>query len=545
MLTGNPDELNTADSFKTTVCGGQGNELGSAGGDGGDVTVEASGEGGRVVPDAGVGTAGIDEDGDSPQQKCAASGCSRGEEGPRRDDDDGSRTGKNEQILIISARDVRVEFPTVATACTGDMEYGNVLRWLRRFRPVVLQQESKTKGIVNPGGNGVPPPTPGPSQTYVADHGVLMSAAAAEDTDSFGGISWSGEAVKGGPSGKISVDAMNARAAMPPRVDVAPPLGRPGLIRRPAAWLCHFVEAKEFGLSVALAGDNAGGASAGGGDGRADCCGDEMVPEVCCSVSGISVFTATYATAPASGGDSGVHACDGLHSNEGRVSIEHPPPPVPPHPVASGAEALLYGRDRHRPVASETQGTEEREEQDGVIFGAGTGVSVSTAATSAVAEERALLQDRHRRRPREMYSTTKASQLPSEERLHCANLVDDLCTISKTEATSAASPTAATADVASKAAPAATGDIRTIQDHDSQPPKRILEKVLHDAEGDVSQRQRTGVGAEELRGGASGGSSRAKTLVREMRRAREGVARASWVAAAMGPTRHCAESRIR
>lgn len=519
ILTGNVADVTAADSCKTTVCSRQGEELGSAGGDEQDVTVAASGEGNRTAPDADVATADINQNGKRIVQTFTASSWSQTEDEPRADG--GSRAVKKmKQILIISGNDVRVEFPYMATACTGDMEYDDMLRWLRRFHPVVLRQKNKAKGEVNTGDSGGPPCTPAPPQTCVADHDVLFSAAAGNN-DTCDDVSGSGAGVKRRPpSGKISVGA----TAVPVK-DAVPPLWRPGLIRGPATWSCQFVEAKTFGLTVDLTRENGGGGSSGSsghGDDRVEFFG-KMVPEICCSVSGISVFTATYAAAAAvSSGERDVGgACGRLRASDGRAGIVHPLPAVSPCYVASGAEATAYWRDRHRPAASATQETRNREAQKKVVSRSHTGVAVSASAT---AEERSVLQKHHHRhRSRQLSSTTKPSQLPSEERLQGIRFLDDLCTLPTMEGIS----TATTGNVESKArAMAAAGDLKTRHDRDLQPSK-------------------TSVGAEGLRGGARGGSHRVMALVREMRGADGRVSGRSSVAAMMERTRHCAESRRR
>ncbi|CAM9429273.1 unnamed protein product, partial [Laminaria digitata] len=110
-------------------------------------------------------------------------------------------------VFALSVKDVHVEFPFQATACCGDMEYGDVVRWLRRFRTSVRV------GIGGLAGGS------GKSRLRRGAPGAAADGAARGS-------------------------ALNAAVNGP--------------------WSCHFVEAREFYLGVVVAGDSSGGGSSSG-----------------------------------------------------------------------------------------------------------------------------------------------------------------------------------------------------------------------------------------------------------------------------------------
>lgn len=312
-------------------------EVGSAAVGDSAATVEAT-AGDRVDredTDGGVAAAGMSRDNYDlarPFAETVGHEQEKGEGGTGGQDDVAGELRRTEmekrQVLMIWARDIKVEFPYVATACTGDMEHDDVLRWLQRFRSVALPQTRNEVNIHAP--RGVP----------------KRRATTVRQTPDM----------------------------------VSPELRRPGLIKRPAVWSCQFVEAKKFGLSAVL--PDADLASGGGGA--------KMAPDLCCSVSDVSVSTATYAAKSSNanlrrdsrGGGGGLQPVVGL-SDIWRF------PPVLQSAVGGAAGALSSGSDR------------------------------SGMGTVTGAEQRLLLQHPIRRRQPlgELRSTTKASQLPSEERL--------------------------------------------------------------------------------------------------------------------------------
>ncbi|CAN0193289.1 unnamed protein product [Ectocarpus sp. 12 AP-2014] len=163
------------------------------------------------------------------------------------------------KAFTASVRDVRVEFPYQAGVCPGDMEYGDVVRWLRRFRCC-----STTDWC----GGGVPDAEPPRGEVGVS-----------------GG--W-GEEVRRDDDKQLPPRRCHSLPA-----SAASSGGDAGSSHLPLrdglAWSCQYVEAREFDMSVAVSG---GG---GGGGGRG------VLPHLNCAISGVSVSTAGYAR----GGDVG------------------------------------------------------------------------------------------------------------------------------------------------------------------------------------------------------------------------------------------------
>ena len=136
-------------------------------------------------------------------------------------------------VFALSAKDVRVEFPFQASACCGDMEYGDVVRWLRRFRSSV---RAGIGGVTGGSGKGR------------SRRDVPGSA-------------------RGAARGRPSNSAVGGR------------------------WSCHFVEAREFCLSVVPAGGGSG-ADSSNSSGSSDSSGDGgggVLPCLSCAISGVSV----------------------------------------------------------------------------------------------------------------------------------------------------------------------------------------------------------------------------------------------------------------
>ncbi|CAM9609383.1 unnamed protein product, partial [Scytosiphon promiscuus] len=117
------------------------------------------------------------------------------------------------EVFHFAVRDVRVEFPYQASVCPGDMEYGDVIQWLRRFR------------------------------SSVAVRGMGESGAGA-----------SGEVDQGQPRGDGARPRQNPRRSNVPAPasvggDGGAASGRLPRDRR-VPWACQYVEAREFDLSL-------------------------------------------------------------------------------------------------------------------------------------------------------------------------------------------------------------------------------------------------------------------------------------------------------
>ena len=195
------------------------------------------------------------------------------------------------KVFTLSARDVRVEFPYQASVCPGDMEHGDVVRWLRRFRGSARAYE----------GAGMPPPG------LVGDVLVELPAAGIEDADGAGGGAKkpvdvvSGLRAPGRSSDPASTASGDQAAA------AGSGLPQDGSSSH-APWACQYVEAREFDLSVAVSG------GADNGDDDRDS-GGGVLPNLNCAISGVSVSTAGYAS---TGGGSGCYGGDCCCGGGGR-----------------------------------------------------------------------------------------------------------------------------------------------------------------------------------------------------------------------------------
>lgn len=382
----------------------------------------------------------------------------------RRGEETTPDVDRERQLLMVKVRDVRVEFPYAATACTGDMERDDILQWLRRFRPVVLQQEYQQL-----------------ESSVGADFG-RMEASVARGLPSTGPLAERDDASK-------------------PGVSQGP--WHPSRLRRSATWSCQYVEAEEFGLSALVKRGEMDGGNGGG----------EIVPDLCCAVSGVSVCTANYAFDSDRSADENKSPCS--YATEHRRSV-----------VAHGLDKT--GTERLPSFPKEK--TNEVEKREDVV-------------------------PRRRRAP---LSKTKASLLPSEEALddarfdHSARPVHSGALSAATNAGHegvSASPLAAEPAVGVDGTHV-TGSVRR------QP------KVSAGVEGDATEGsvQRTGNAVENkdsaaaaaAKGRRVGGVANARRdgsgegtrhCVKRGRRV-EGVANA-WPVGSMGGTRHCVESRNR
>lgn len=199
-----------------------------------------------------------------------------GHSGNRPADTAGGRGGAMPRTLGVSARDVRVEFPYQVSVCSGDMEYEDVVRWLRRFRSSVQDDEGAVRC--------------GRAELSGGDHGGGTDAGGRA-----GGPMTSGFVGSDAGKGQSSVEGSHEgrrNSEIGPRHDslenalgdsgLGPEVG-PRAIQRGAPWSCQYVEAREFDLTVATA-------AGGGTDG-----GRGLLPDLCCAISGISVSMAGYA----------------------------------------------------------------------------------------------------------------------------------------------------------------------------------------------------------------------------------------------------------
>ncbi|CAM9796483.1 unnamed protein product, partial [Ectocarpus sp. 8 AP-2014] len=158
------------------------------------------------------------------------------------------------KVFTASVRDVRVEFPYQAGVCPGDMEYGDVVRWLRRFRCC-----STTDGF----GGGVA--DAGPPRGEVGGSGGWGEKVRRDDDKLL-----PPRRCHSLPASAASSDGDAGSSHLP--------------LRDSLAWSCQYVEAREFDMSVAVS-------SGGGGGGR----GSGVLPHLNCAISGVSVSTAGYA----------------------------------------------------------------------------------------------------------------------------------------------------------------------------------------------------------------------------------------------------------
>lgn len=140
------------------------------------------------------------------------------------------------QILTVSARDIRVDFLFVLTEGLGDMEFGDVLHWLRMFRPMVDNDGTR----------------------------MLHEKPSSEPLCA----SNPGDA----PPSKLDEVGTNGAHSPHPTSELA-------------TWSCQHVEAESFGLSVCI--DGVGGNGIPDGDGK-------LTPDLCCAISGISMHFSDF-----------------------------------------------------------------------------------------------------------------------------------------------------------------------------------------------------------------------------------------------------------
>lgn len=179
------------------------------------------------------------------------------------------------KVFALSVRDVRVEFPYQASLCPGDMEHGEVIRWLRRFRNTARGGDEAATSVS--------------FQGAVGDVVTEISAGeVAEDTD---GRRVEVPSRSGGGAGKLRDNANqprhpHGRSASAPAIAREQTTSRHRPPTNHVPWACQYVEAREFDLCVVVS----GGVSSGGCGGSSS----GVLPNLNCAISGVSVSTADY-----------------------------------------------------------------------------------------------------------------------------------------------------------------------------------------------------------------------------------------------------------
>lgn len=197
-------------------------------------------------------------------------------------EENGGESGPGGQVLTVSVRDVRVEFPFLLTEGIGDMERGDVIRWLRMFR-------SSGKGV------------PRASRTKKRA-GSLAALGLA-----------------GGSSLPSKAGALGTERGTPAQA-----------VTEPVVWSCQYVRAEHFSLSVLVDGDGdrvAGGATDGG-----------VPPDLCCAISGISMHSADYV--PVDDAKAGLNQL-----GRSRRLPSWPTPPEPSTAYKTPRQGLMWQED--------------------------------------------------------------------------------------------------------------------------------------------------------------------------------------------------------
>lgn len=213
-------------------------------------------------------------------------------------------------VFAFAVRDVRVEFPYQASVCPGDMEYDDVIQWLRRFRSSVEGEES-TQGVVGD---------------------VLIEQPSGEDVK-VGGIA--AESSGGADAAELKDGAKLRPTSQHTDVPAPASTSDEASSGRRVPWACQYVEAREFDLTVAI---SSGGDSVAVADSGETSTG--VVPHLNCAISGVSVSTAAYSH---NGKRCFVSDCCGGGGSRGRganpdaTKKASPPTPTPQSP--SGAFA--------------------------------------------------------------------------------------------------------------------------------------------------------------------------------------------------------------
>lgn len=274
------------------------------------------------------------------------------------------------KVFTLSARDVRVEFPYQASGCPGDMEHGDVIRWLRRFRGSSRAYE-RAAGM-----------------THGLAVGVFTKVSSGEVADGVGAAEKPAQVLPGVRS--LGYNSVPVSAASGGQASEAAAAAGSGLSldnNRALPWACQYVEAREFDLSVAVVRTGNGDDIGGGGGG--------VLPDLSCAISGVSVSTAGYAP---NGGGKGcfVGKCRGGGRRRNRSSGLGAKRQETEEPSSSSSSAVPL----NVPSRSRSGGNAPEGERCGALFpgspqGRGRGRGVGTTSGSSARVSVTLGGTRH------------------------------------------------------------------------------------------------------------------------------------------------------